>query len=97
MGFETFIKLVSQVFKTLEFLGWYSSGSSLSLVDVEIQKQLMPFNENPIYLLIDTIAASTSRELPISFYESEVRVNISQFISTTRKNEFSFKIILIDC
>lgn len=36
--------------------------------------KLSEFNENPLYLTLDTLGAVTSRELPIHIYESELRM-----------------------
>ena len=36
--------------------------------------QIMSFNESPLYLVLDPVASATSRELPITVYESEIRI-----------------------
>jgi len=65
-----------KVFPTHDFLGWYSTGSSVQPSDIEIHKQIMEMNESPIYLLFDTSACANpaTRELPLSIYESELHI-----------------------
>jgi len=69
---------LKQVFPTYDFLGWYSNGSAATEADMEIHKQFLPHNESPLYLLVDTQAASHIRELPISIFESELRLILEQ-------------------
>jgi len=65
-----------KVFPLYDFLGWYSTGSSVSAADIEIHKQISETNESPLYLLLDTVACARedTKDLPISILESEVRV-----------------------
>jgi len=63
-----------KVFKDYEFMGWYSTGQGAVPADMEIHKQISEFNENPLYLHLNPIIATAQRELPISIYESELRV-----------------------
>jgi len=63
-----------KVFKTYDFLGWYSTGDKVHQNDIEVHKQLLEFNESPLYLLLDAVACNTSKELPIFIYESELHV-----------------------
>jgi len=63
-----------EVFPNGDLLGWYSTGSECKTSDLKIHQQLVPFNESPLYLLLDTVACSVARELPISIYESELRI-----------------------
>lgn len=57
-------------------MGWYSTTSGVQLSDIAIHKQFLETNESPIYLLLDAAAAfaQTSRDLPISIFESELHV-----------------------
>jgi len=65
----------SLVFKTYDLLGWYSTGSECKPKDIEIHQQFLPFNESPLYLLLDPIASKiNTRGLPITLYESELRI-----------------------
>eukprot|EP01118_Nematostelium_gracile_P003167 TRINITY_DN135_c0_g1_i1.p1 TRINITY_DN135_c0_g1~~TRINITY_DN135_c0_g1_i1.p1 ORF type:complete len:311 (-),score=85.11 TRINITY_DN135_c0_g1_i1:84-1016(-) len=63
-----------KVFKDYEFMGWYSTGASIVPADMEIHKQILEFNENPLYLQLNTQITTAMRELPIHIYESELRM-----------------------
>ena len=70
------IYLVKKVFPTNDFLGWYSTTSGVAVSDLAIHKQFLEINESPIYLVLDAAAAfqSTTRDLPITVFESELHV-----------------------
>jgi COP9 signalosome complex subunit 6 len=65
-----------KVFPTNEFLGWYSTGNAVHQSDIVIHKQFLEVNESPIFLIMDVAAAyaSTTRDLPITMFESELHV-----------------------
>jgi len=63
-----------KVFKDYEFMGWYSTGHGIVPADMDIHKQISEFNENPLYLQLNTQITSAMRELPIFIYESELRI-----------------------
>eukprot|EP01087_Luapelamoeba_hula_P003084 TRINITY_DN12905_c0_g1_i1.p1 TRINITY_DN12905_c0_g1~~TRINITY_DN12905_c0_g1_i1.p1 ORF type:complete len:323 (-),score=60.05 TRINITY_DN12905_c0_g1_i1:143-1111(-) len=64
-----------QVFKNYELLGWYSTGTECKPKDLEIHNQFLLFNESPLYLLLDPVASKlTTKGLPISIFESELRI-----------------------
>jgi len=63
-----------KVFPLYDILGWYSTGSEARPGDLEIHKQIMTYNESPLFLLLDPLAASTSKELPITIFESELHI-----------------------
>jgi len=63
-----------KVFPALDFLGWYSTSSEATADDIEIHKQILEFNESPLYLVLDTAATHHSREIPITIYESELHM-----------------------
>jgi len=65
-----------KVFPTNDFLGWYSTNSGVAVSDITIHKQFLEINESPIYLVLDAVAAfqSTTRDLPITIFESELHV-----------------------
>jgi len=70
-------------------LGWYSTGNQIPTPsDLLVQKQLEEFNENPLYLILDPLAATPeARELPISLYEPEVKVideKLKSFFATVK-------------
>jgi len=62
------------VFPALDFLGWYSTSSEATAADIEIHKQILEFNESPLYVVLDTVATHHSREIPITIYESELHM-----------------------
>jgi len=64
---------MKKVFPKLDVLGWYSTGSQVLPSDSEINTQVTRFNENPLYLLLETIKRE-HKELPISIFETEFKV-----------------------
>jgi len=79
-----------QVFPTSDLLGWYSTGSECKTSDIQIHSQFLQFNESPLYLLLDPIASSISRELPLTMFESELRIIDDE--PTTLFSKVSYKI-----
>jgi len=65
-----------KVFPQYDFLGWYSTGDSVKVSDLEIQKQIIEVNESPLFLLLDTVACARpdTKDLPITILESELRM-----------------------
>lgn len=71
-----------QVFPTFDLLGWYSSGSIPLPQDMAIHRQLLEYNESPLFLQLSpsqkTIDQARSKgELPIGIYETFVDVSQS--------------------
>lgn len=66
-----------QVFKDLDFLGWYTVGSSNATErDILIHKQLTVVNESALLLKLDP--CSKSANLPVTIYESMIDINDDQ-------------------
>jgi COP9 signalosome complex subunit 6 len=65
---------MKKVFPKYEILGWYSTGADATLADLEIHQQIIPFNESPLYLLLDPTPKPGSRDLPVTIYETEVHM-----------------------
>jgi len=67
-----------KVFPTYDFLGWYSTGDSAQASDMDIQRSqtMLDFNESPLYLVLDPIAAGRkqTKELPVTIYESLISI-----------------------
>jgi len=67
-----------KVFANYDFLGWYSTGESVVPADMEVHRSavITEFNESPLYLILDPISCGrkTTKELPISIYESELHM-----------------------
>jgi COP9 signalosome complex subunit 6 len=75
--FVVFFYVDKKVFPNEEFLGWYSVSSGIDAArDAHVHKQFLEVNENPLLLLLDAVAARSpgQQELPISIYESELRL-----------------------
>ncbi|EGC37344.1 hypothetical protein DICPUDRAFT_150096 [Dictyostelium purpureum] len=62
-----------KVFPNYDLLGWYSTGSEVSKDDILLHKQILEFNESPLYLMLDTVA-SKNKDLPVYIYESELHM-----------------------
>lgn len=76
------LAMYNEVYKDFEFMGWYSTGS-LAADDLELHRSFTRFNENPLYLLVNSNDARVrdSEKLPIDIYESVIQVinNITQY------------------
>uniref|UniRef100_A0A8C4Q1S4 COP9 signalosome complex subunit 6 n=1 Tax=Eptatretus burgeri TaxID=7764 RepID=A0A8C4Q1S4_EPTBU len=59
-----------QVFKDLEFLGWYTTGDAPNGADIHVHKQICEINESPIFLKLNPQTKHT--DLPVSVYESVI-------------------------
>ncbi|XP_039264962.1 COP9 signalosome complex subunit 6-like [Styela clava] len=59
-----------QVFKDLDFLGWYTTGGSPTEADLKIHKQMCGITECPIIVKLNPQALSS--DLPISAFESVI-------------------------
>lgn len=73
-GFEADMSNYKKVFVNYEFLGWYSSGTSLSPIDTEIHQLMMKYNERPLYLVLNPSAKAGDKELPFTLYEEEIHM-----------------------
>jgi len=67
-----------KVFAMYDFLGWYSTAEAVVPADIDVHRSstITEFNESPLYLILDTVACGrkTTKELPISIYESELHM-----------------------
>jgi COP9 signalosome complex subunit 6 len=66
-----------EVFKSLDVIGWYVTGTSLQSRDLALHKKLSEQVEAPILLSMDPQAAVApgAKELPIELYESGVLID----------------------
>jgi len=62
------------IFKNHDLLGWYSTGDECKPADIQIHNQFIPFNESPLYLLLDTLVSKVTSGLPVQLFESELRI-----------------------
>ncbi|CAG8643187.1 4476_t:CDS:10, partial [Ambispora leptoticha] len=63
-----------QVFPQLDFLGWYTLGPYPTPDHIEIHKQLLEYNESPLFLQMNPQEIVTSKNLPITVYESIIDI-----------------------
>ncbi|KAI8148284.1 maintenance of mitochondrial structure and function-domain-containing protein [Fennellomyces sp. T-0311] len=62
---------LKQVFPHLDFMGWYSLGTTPTESDLKIHEQLLQVNESAIYLQLDPAGiAGGAKEFPVKIYES---------------------------
>ncbi|XP_046854379.1 COP9 signalosome complex subunit 6-like [Xenia sp. Carnegie-2017] len=71
--YHTKAEQFSQVFKDLDFLGWYTTGNIANETDLKVHQQMCQINESPVLLKLNPVAARTN-ELPINMYESVIDV-----------------------
>jgi len=58
------------VFSDLDFLGWYTTGSTPVDSDILLHKQICSINESPVLLKLDPFGKHT--DLPVYVYESVI-------------------------
>jgi COP9 signalosome complex subunit 6 len=63
-----------KVFPQSDFIGWYSTGAALQDEDMAIHKSITPYNESPVYMMMNPLIAPNSKDLPVTLYESEMHV-----------------------
>ncbi|XP_018420308.1 PREDICTED: COP9 signalosome complex subunit 6 [Nanorana parkeri] len=61
-----------QVFKDMEFLGWYTTGGPPEPSDIHIHKQVCEIIESPLFLKLNPMTKHT--DLPVSVYESVIDI-----------------------
>lgn len=61
-----------QVFKDMEFLGWYTTGGGPDQSDIHIHKQVCEIIESPLFLKLNPMTKHT--DLPVSVYESVIDI-----------------------
>uniref|UniRef100_A0A9J7XPD9 COP9 signalosome complex subunit 6 n=1 Tax=Cyprinus carpio carpio TaxID=630221 RepID=A0A9J7XPD9_CYPCA len=61
-----------QVFKDMEFLGWYTTGGTPDQSDIHIHKQVCEIIESPLFLKLNPMTKHT--DLPVSVYESVIDI-----------------------
>jgi len=64
------------LFPKYEVLGWYSTGNQLQPSDLQLNRQVIQLNESPLYLMLDPQIGldKQGKDLPISIYETELRM-----------------------
>uniref|UniRef100_A0A8C5MZK5 COP9 signalosome complex subunit 6 n=1 Tax=Leptobrachium leishanense TaxID=445787 RepID=A0A8C5MZK5_9ANUR len=61
-----------QVFKEMEFLGWYTTGGTPDPSDIHVHKQVCEIIESPLFLKLNPMTKHT--DLPVSVYESVIDI-----------------------
>ncbi|XP_063044958.1 COP9 signalosome complex subunit 6-like isoform X2 [Engraulis encrasicolus] len=61
-----------QVFKDMEFLGWYTTGGPPDQSDIHIHKQVCEIIESPLFLKLNPMTKHS--DLPVSVYESVIDI-----------------------
>lgn len=71
----------AECFKTLQVLGWYSTGGPVQERELQLHKKFMEHTETqaPILLMLDTGRAMTpaAKELPVDMFESGATLSLS--------------------
>ncbi|CAG9854200.1 unnamed protein product [Phyllotreta striolata] len=60
-----------QVFSDLDFIGWYTTGDSPSMMDIKVHKQICEINESPILLKLNPYDKNIEY-LPVDLFESVI-------------------------
>jgi COP9 signalosome complex subunit 6 len=85
-AFEEDMTNYKKVFVNYEFLGWYTSGKSVSAEHSSLHQRMLKYNERPLFLLLDPSLQSNSKDIPVSLYEEEVYVrqdqSVTEFVRT---------------
>mmetsp|Transcript_16050 Transcript_16050/g.34706 ORF Transcript_16050/g.34706 Transcript_16050/m.34706 type:complete len:305 (-) Transcript_16050:43-957(-) len=63
-----------QVFPKLDVVGWYTTGQDLEEADKAVNRKIMEINESPVVMLLNPRVDHTRKDLPITLFESELRV-----------------------
>jgi len=87
-SFEEDLKLFKEAFPTYEMLGWYSTGAKIDPYDLELHKMFTAYNERPLYLLLNPNPPDDARDIPITVYETEVRVTKDKTVTDFAKTAY---------
>lgn len=84
-------ELYTAVYKGREMLGWYTVAREVSGEHVSLHKELLAFNESPLFMMMDPTPSNDSKDLPITIFEYEARAtaeaSASTFVSLTFRLE----------
>lgn len=69
-------RLFTAVFASYELLGWYTltNGNQVLPVHMTIHRDMMAFNEAPLFLLMNHAPDPDAKQLPLSIYEAEMHI-----------------------
>jgi len=89
-------KQMKTVFPNYDLLGWYSTGKQIEDSDLDLNKQILEFNESPLYLLIDPAigpAQAHQKDLPITIFETEMKAVNDKMITVFTKAPFKIETV----
>ncbi|KAI8997505.1 COP9 signalosome subunit 6 [Pilobolus umbonatus] len=65
------LEQLKQVFPQLDFMGWYTIGSSPTNAELELHEQFLQVSESALFLQLDPSAVgNNAKEFPLEIYES---------------------------
>ncbi|GIL60036.1 hypothetical protein Vafri_14657 [Volvox africanus] len=64
-----------QVFKTLDVVGWYATGSVATDMHMQCQRKISEVVEGPVFLLLDPVVDHSRKDLPVTLYETELHLS----------------------
>jgi Maintenance of mitochondrial structure and function len=69
-------RLFTAVYASYELLGWYtlSKGNKVLPVHMSIHRDMMAFNEAPLFLLMNHAPEPDAKQLPLSIHEAEMHI-----------------------
>ncbi|KAH8917803.1 hypothetical protein BT69DRAFT_1226353, partial [Atractiella rhizophila] len=70
---DTRSKQFKQVFPSFILLGWYSVGSEPTAEDQDVMRQLVEYNESPLFFQLSPLQFS-GKDLPLTIYEPVVEI-----------------------
>ncbi|EFJ51244.1 hypothetical protein VOLCADRAFT_79768 [Volvox carteri f. nagariensis] len=64
-----------QVFKTLDVVGWYATGSAATDAHMQCHRKISEVVEGPVFLLLDPAVDHSRKDLPVALYETELHLS----------------------
>ncbi|GLC51813.1 hypothetical protein PLESTB_000551200 [Pleodorina starrii] len=64
-----------QVFKTLDVVGWYATGSAATDAHMLCHRKISEVVEGPVFLLLDPSVDHSRKDLPVTLYETELHLS----------------------
>ena len=67
-------EMYCKVYEHREVLGWYTVGEAPTPVHLQLQRDMVQYNEAPLFLLMQPSPDPNASELPVAIYESEMHM-----------------------
>ena len=69
-------RLWTAVYANYELLGWYTvtNGTQVLPTHMTLHREMMAFNEAPLFLLMNCAPVSDAKQLPLSIHEAEMHI-----------------------